>query len=349
MNTARNIFALWMLMLLCAANATAGNNYKVLSSTSSEMIIEVKPQYRFDTIRTSNGEFIKVHFPDARFDEAIGAPMIPRLQLGFLLPARTPLNVEIIEQVLSGNKQMTLAPYPVITQTADGPQARYEYSDFNAADFAQLELITKDPVTTARTAYAQHVQIAPVRYDAEARSVKLVESIKLRIRFYGKPLQVNASPLSLAEIDMFHAGYVNGTNASLYRSAQAQAMQIALKESGAKAMKASPQTTGEWLTIETDREGVYKITADDLRGAGITSLDPNSLELFGYGARMMPETITDSSGEWRPVAIDVRTDGSGQLSEFLFYSPGTQIWKYQRRADRLFGLYHINNPYMSVG
>jgi hypothetical protein len=64
---------------------------------------------------------------------------------------------------------------------------------------------------------------------------------------------------------------------------------------------------------------------------------------------MMPETITDSSGEWRPVAIDVRTDGSGQLSEFLFYAPGTQIWKYQRRADRLFGLYHIINPYMSVG
>ncbi len=349
MKTAKNIFALWMLMLLCAANATAGTNYKILSSTESEMIIEVKPQYSFDTIRSSSGEFIKISFPDARYDDVVGSPMIPRLQLGFLLPAKTPLNVEIIEQVLSGTKSMTLVPYPLTIQTANGPQARYEYADFNAANFAQQELVTKDQLTTARTAYAQHVQITPVRYDAVSRSVKLVESIKLRIRFYGKATQVSAAPLSLAERDMFHAGYVNGTNASLYRSAQAQAMQTARREMGSKALKTTPQAAGEWLTIETDREGIYKITADDLRGAGITSMDPNSIELFGYGARLMPEGITDSSGEWRPLAIDVRTDGSGQLSEFLFYAPGNQFWKYQRRADRLLGLYHVINPYMSVG
>lgn len=341
-----------MLALLCAvsafaSNAFAGTNYKILSSTESEMIIEVRPEYRFDTIHTANGDLIKVQFPDARFDGEIGAPMLPRLPLGFLLPSKTPLNVEIIEQVISGTRQIALAPYPTTIRTKDGVQARYECNANAVVPIS--EIVSKDQVTTIRTAYAQHVQIAPVRYDAASRSVRLVESLKLRVKFYGKPTAVNAAPLTLAERELFSTGYVNGDNASFYRSAQAETMKMAKQELGTKAMKAAPQAAGEWLTIETDREGVYKVTVDDLRGAGITSFDPNTIELFGYGARIMPEAITDSSGEWRPVAIDVRTDGSGQLTEILFYAPGAQYWKYQRRADKLFGLYHIINPYMSVG
>lgn len=347
MNSVRKIIALWMLILLTAASASAGTNYRILSSTESEMIIEVKPEYRFDTIHTGIGDVIKIHFPDARFDAEVGYPMVPRMSLGFLLPSKTPMNVEIVEEVLSGNKQMTLAPYPSTVTTANGPQPRYEFAE--NVSFRNNEIVTTDAVTTARTAYAQHIAIEPVRYDAVSHTVKLVESLKLRIRFYGKAQQANATPLTLSEIELFHAGYVNGENASLYRSAQATVMMAARTERSNPAYKPTAQTTGEWLTIETDREGVYKITADDLKGAGITSIDPKSLELFGYGARLMPEAITDSSGEWKPVAIDVRTDEGGNFSDLLFYAPGIQYWKYQDRADKLQGLYHVINPYMSVG
>jgi hypothetical protein len=349
MKTFKKVIAALVVLVLFASSVDASTNYKILSKSESDMIIEIRPEYRFDTIRTDASEFIRINFPNAVHASNAGAPMVPRLSLGFLLPSGTPLNVEVLEEVRSGAKTMLLAPYPTSVTTASGSEPRYEITS-SYAQFVNGELVAKGDVTKARTAFAQRLTIEPVRYDASTHSVRLIESLKIRVRFYGKPSQVEAAPLTRAELDLFHSGYVNGDDAMFYRSAQAEVMREARLQAGTIAYKPAPQAVGEWLSIETDRDGIYKITAEDLRSAGITSTpDANSIELFGFGGRMLPENITDSSGEWRTVAIDARADGSGKLTEFYFYAPGVHQWKYQDRRDNLYGMYHLINAYMSVG
>ncbi|HET6511407.1 MAG TPA: type IX secretion system sortase PorU [Candidatus Kapabacteria bacterium] len=350
MKSIRKIIAcVFAVVVLCAANADASTNYRILASSDREMIVEVRPDYRFDTVRVDGEAFVRISFSGAAYSTEVGAPMIPSLSLGFLLPSRTPVNVEVIEELRSGAKSMSLLPAPSSISTEFGAMPKYEIGD-NYARFTNGEVVKAQDVTTARTAFAQYLTIEPVRYDAGARTVRLIESIKLRIRFYGKPLNADAKPFSRAELDFLQTGFVNGNDARLYRSAQADAMLAVRVNKSTPAYKPTPQAGGEWLSIEVDKEGVHKITMDDLRNAGITSTPgASSIELFGYGAQTIPDAITDSSGEWHSVAIDVRTDGSGNFSEFLFYAPGVHKWKYNDREDPLYGLFHWMNPYGSAG
>lgn len=349
MKTVNKVIAALVVLVVLVSNVNASTNYTILSSSENEIIVEIRPEYRFDTIHTDAGELIRIDFANAMYGSVVGTPMVPKLALGFLLPSRTPVNVEVLEEVRSGARTMTLLPYPSSVTTGSTALPKYEITSAYSA-FVNADIVVKADVTKARTAFAQQVILEPVRYDAASRSVRLIESLKIRVRFYGKPSQVDATPLTRAELDLFHSGYVNGDDARLYRSAQAEAIREARLEESTIAFKPTPQSTGEWLSIETDKEGVYKITVEDLRAAGIASTpDAASVELFGYGARTLPENITDSSGEWHTIAIDARADGSGKLTELYFYAPGVHQWKYQDRRDNLYGMYHLINPYMSVG
>lgn len=342
---------LWIVALLAlVSEAQANSNYRVLSLTESEAIVEVTPQFTFDTLRMENGEFVRVLIAGATYDETAGMPMVPQLPLSFLLPAKVSMNVEVIESLTSGVMNMHLLPVP--TSTKSGTSISYAIAS-GYSKYKNREIFTLGGVNAIRTAYSQTIDVSPVRYQAATKSLQLVEKLKLRIRFYGKAPKVDAAAFTRAELDLFHAGFVNGNQSQFYRSAQADAMRTSKLDRN-RALKTSAQSTGEWLTIETSAEGgIYRVTAEDLANAGIGTVpNANTIELFGYGGRAILEAITDSSGEWTEVAIDVREDGAGKLTEFYFYVPGIHHWKFQDRTDipdHLIGLYHTINPYMSSG
>jgi hypothetical protein len=344
-------FILWLCVaLFISQSAIAAPNYRVLSLTETEAILEITPEYHLDTISTGDAEFVRVTFPNAIYDQTVGAPLVPKLHLNFLLPSKVSMNAEIIEVLHSGRQNMLLLPVAGPMNFGSTASISYDAGSSSYKSFRNGETISLDAVTRSRTAYSQSVIVSPIEYDAVSGSVRFIEKLKLRVKFYGKAQRVaNAQEFTRSELDVFHAAFVNGSQHEFYRSAQAELMR-ATKLDKATAFKAASQSTGEWLTIETRGEGgVYRITAEDLASAGLSSIDGNSLELFGYGAGMIPESVTDSSGEWRFVPMDVRTDGSGKLIEFYFYARGIFQWKYRDQPDQLQGFYHTINPYNSVG
>ena len=96
-------------------------------------------------------------------------------------------------------------------------------------------------------------------------------------------------------------------------------------------------STGKWVRIAVEDNGVYKITDSELRKMGFAN--PSKVRLYGYGGHILPETglasLPDDLVEvplWRE---------SGYV---LFYANGTIKWEYRD------GRYvHSQNVYSTVG
>ena len=51
-------------------------------------------------------------------------------------------------------------------------------------------------------------------------------------------------------------------------------------------------SSGRWMKIRTDRDGMYLITLQSLRSWGFT--DASKVRVYGYGGRRLPEQLNAS-------------------------------------------------------
>lgn len=103
---------------------------------------------------------------------------------------------------------------------------------------------------------------------------------------------------------------------------------------------------GSWVKISTTGQGVFKVSATDLRSAGVGTIASAQLALFGSGGAVLPESnALESIDDLPELAIWIEDGGDGEFSGndyFLFYAPGSNRWQY----DSLAGQYRfLKNPY----
>ncbi|MCQ2324991.1 MAG: type IX secretion system sortase PorU [Paludibacteraceae bacterium] len=95
---------------------------------------------------------------------------------------------------------------------------------------------------------------------------------------------------------------------------------------------------GKWVKIQVNESGVYCLTYDQLRQAG---LDPAKTHVYGYGGAMLPTQWADG------VIDDLPQVGCVRLSDrILFYGQGSFRWKYEPLQE-IFT--HTRNPYSDRG
>lgn len=99
-------------------------------------------------------------------------------------------------------------------------------------------------------------------------------------------------------------------------------------------------SSGKWVKIRVKNEGVYQLSANDLKSMGFAN--PANVKLYGYNLPILPETnIQDIPDDLTEIPL-YRNTPSGNL---LFYSKGTTEWKRESSSSTVF--VHKNNPYSS--
>lgn len=97
-------------------------------------------------------------------------------------------------------------------------------------------------------------------------------------------------------------------------------------------------STGKWVKIRVAEEGVYQLTAGNLRSWGFKNT--KDVRLYGYNRPILPEKnlqyIEDDL-----VEIPLYRTSSG--TKLLFYSKGTTMW--ERPSITSMEFTHTNNPY----
>ncbi len=117
-----------------------------------------------------------------------------------------------------------------------------------------------------------------------------------------------------------------------------------------KYANSSVLSTGDWIKISVESAGVYKLSANDLKLAGIAgSISSSQIRLFGNGGSVLPESnaaaITDDLQE---NAIEMNDGGDGIFDGsdyFLFYAPGPHQWI---RDSTEIGFHFLKNPYSNL-
>lgn len=100
-------------------------------------------------------------------------------------------------------------------------------------------------------------------------------------------------------------------------------------------------SSGRWVKIRVDADGVYKLTEAQLRDMGFQ--DISKVSIHGYGGWLQSETLTGNAPDDLPAVSVYR--GNGYL---LFYGKGPISWEYGNIGD-VQTFIHTRNPYSTGG
>ena len=108
---------------------------------------------------------------------------------------------------------------------------------------------------------------------------------------------------------------------------------------GSRYASESVLNSGKWVKIQVAEDGIYKLTAADLKKMGFSSLE--KVAVYGYGGWPLDEDFSTTYIDDVPeVAVWRNAD------YLLFYGKGPRKWEYSS-SDKAF--IHTNNPYSNYG
>ena len=96
---------------------------------------------------------------------------------------------------------------------------------------------------------------------------------------------------------------------------------------------------GNWVKIQIEQDGIYKLTYSELKKMGFD--DPSKVAVYGYGGWPLDEDFTKPYVDDLPAVPVLRKD-----DYILFYGRGTTKWEAQIRNENFT---HTNNPYSVYG
>ena len=105
-----------------------------------------------------------------------------------------------------------------------------------------------------------------------------------------------------------------------------------------QAQRASVLATGQWLKLAVTQDGLYRITPQQLREGGWNpnEIDPDLLQLYGYGGGMLPQPLDSFRFVSLPEnAIWVAGNGDGQLDDddyIVFYGQSSDRLRYREQS-----------------
>ena len=97
--------------------------------------------------------------------------------------------------------------------------------------------------------------------------------------------------------------------------------------------------SGKWVKIQVAEDGIYKLTAADLKKMGFSNLD--KVAVYGYGGWPLDEDFSTTYIDDVPEVAVWRS-----ADYLLFYGKGPRKWEYST-SDKSF--IHTNNPYSNYG
>ena len=108
---------------------------------------------------------------------------------------------------------------------------------------------------------------------------------------------------------------------------------------GSRYASESVLNSGKWVKIQVAEDGIYKLTAADLKKMGFSNLD--KVAVYGYGGWPLDEDFSTTYIDDVPEVAVWRS-----ADYLLFYGKGPRKWEYSS-SDKSF--IHTNNPYSNYG
>ncbi|MFQ5905410.1 MAG: C25 family cysteine peptidase [bacterium] len=268
-----------------------------------------------------------------------GDPALARRELTVGIPLDAVPTVEVLSVETKALRNVLLAPIPGFQFDSLGV-SRYVYEPdpfsyarrgFEPATFAQMS-----GTGLLRNQRVAHITLSAVRFDAAGRVAEVCERIRLRVRFNRTGRGAGASLPGDGFERLYQSAIVNYSQSKIWR-------------------RTPGRTVGEpgsqpWLKISLTDEGIYALTYDELRNAGVPVdvVDPRTFLLLNGGSKPLPEDLSEPRPApiQVPIYVEGEEDGRMDPSEYiLFYAVSLTGWSLDTTAD---SFAHFLNPYAAT-
>lgn len=175
-------------------------------------------------------------------------------------------------------------------------------------------------ITTFRSQRIASIAVYPLRYNPKEKKALLATSISISLNF------TQPNPRNRF-IDEGKFESILKDNLLNYEQGKAWRSKYSMPPPSVF------NNTRNWIKITIDREGVYKITGNDLIRAGVwlTNIDVNTMKLFAFLDDTLPSAIQDSS---MPDMVEIPFEGSGLTDSsfdrndyIIFFARAPQGWR----------------------
>jgi len=325
-----------MLAVVMSVAAQTDEAYRILSSDTRTLVVDVRPVIRFDTLE---GGIIVPRVDGGVLANAgqAGAPMELRLRYPLALPAVTGSRLEVLSVEYGPVVRGRIAPVPRMIPTRGGVAGpRYEIDQAAYARSIRTESVASlhyDGI--ARDLHVGAIVIAPLMYDHVAGIIRVVTSVRIRV-VYARVMTTGprGTPTMLTE-----GVLLNGNVASNWTMPVGRSQHALWKRTATSTARA-------WMRVDVKHDGLYVLTSEDFQRGGIdiNTIDAARIAVYGGGALDLPEAVSSAlNNSMNQIPTIVETSG-GRVSRVLFYAVGPTGWTYKGVNDTV--PTHTTSPYV---
>ncbi len=305
----------------------AQDDYKILSSTASSLVVEFSPKYLDTTLVQINSEIYRnTVFKNASIaSDSLGMPEVPCRILSVGVPTELGNNLRIVSSnyiTLNGN----VKPIPDVKKQKDFQQYIYvnnpDYFNYKNPDLIEFGEFGK-----VRELNVQDIVINPVQFDAANGRIKFYTKIVFQIDYS------NISKSVKSKVSDFTSDAVINKKIAKFWGTEKKLTKVTSQN--------SVLAEGDWYKFEASEEGIYKIDKSFLSDLGISvnSIDPRTIKIYNNGGYILPWTPSVS----RPTdlvenAIYVAGEDDGNFGDddyILFYGRGVDFWEYNSDSKKI--------------
>ncbi len=292
----------------------------VSSTTSGLQLSYTTGEILLDSLYVDATAYTTIDIAHHTTSAESGYPALPTRTIIFASPQGSIPSVNVSPGLLTTKQQIRVSPVPRImpdgsgmtVETYDENPSAYAMSGYLPESFAVLG---SSDDRSGLTFWELHLY--PVLFDAASSKIVMSETFTISISFPGG---------GNAAADSKIPGYVLNRDVFIPKD-----FSISRKLA---AETDSPFSTGAWYKITVSETGMYKISGDELLGAGFphNSVSVDNIRMYYGGGLMLPlEPYDISTDSFREIAITVNdVDNDGLLDAFdsiVFY--GQDLNRYE--------------------
>lgn len=295
-----------LLLLLCSAESVlAGTDpsIRVVRSTSSELVITVHPVKGLDTLATEQGLTVRPASPLSRMMTANG-------KLQYVLS---------YDIIVPGPDGFELQQADFTTQSVAAAIDRMEKIGPQTPIVACKQRICLQYDGIASDRHVARLSIVIAEQSADGFSIMTSSTVRVRFRADGAWIRAGSSPSSSA---------VRALNPSAPWYVKPSAPHERSVKVGTERLQS--ENPEQFCRFTITREGVYRITAEQLRAAGLATdaTAASTIKVYGGGGLELSEVVSgalDNKPRQQPLVVETNADGS--IREVIFYAIGTSGWR----------------------
>jgi len=325
---------------LCSLNLNASGNDIIIKTQSDHgIVIEFTPrQWKISSKVIDGKSYYRIDFENCVFKTFKGQPLIPQRMVVVGIPFGAGVSYELVE--IERVKTIHGKPIPVPSFGRDS-MAEFQYQEdpviYQEQQAFPSQLVKISQPAIIRDQQVVMISLFPLQFFPQREQIQLYGRMVVRINFIGGQSEQKFER-KLDHDFLNHQLLINPGQAANWRKPTTAATQPDLKRTN----------LAEYYKIWIREEGIYKITGEDLKKAGVYLKDikPYQIKIFNNGGFQLPQSIDEQRPDSlieNAIFVSDGGDGSFDPQDYvLFYGKSVNGWKYDN-SEKFF--FHYINPY----